>query len=96
MGTAGQFPASGQNGPLPSHLRLQIYWEGWPMEGVASGGVVLGGCGFWRVWLGRVRPWGDSQVLSPPFQGWSSWRLSLPCRGLILPGFSLECLGRHT
>ena len=21
------------------------------MEGVASGGVVLGGCGFWRVWL---------------------------------------------
>lgn len=51
MGTAGQFPASGQNGPLPSHLRHQIYWEGWPMEGVASGGVVLGGCGFWRVWL---------------------------------------------
>ena len=21
------------------------------MEGVAYGGVVLGGCGFWRVWL---------------------------------------------
>ena len=59
MGTAGQFPASGQNGPLPSHLRHQIYWRAglwraglwrawllgvWSWEGVASGGCGSGGC----------------------------------------------------
>lgn len=65
------------------------------MEGVASGGVVLGR------WLPEgVAPEGVTlRRLSgsqSPIPGVDSCRLSLPCRDLIPLGFSLECLSRHT